>query len=123
MMKTRSSWLVIWLIVMCSGCGLFYQAGSGYRAHRMSEQLKVGQTIPEVHKNWGEPDIRAYPDSHKEIWSYAVHANSNDLTAQLLYTSAKAGDMGTFLDLTFIDGKLVSWNEAQHTMPAKESGG
>ena len=39
--------------------------------------------------------------------------------AALMYTSAKDGDKGTFLDLKFVGGKLVSWQEADHTMPAK----
>jgi hypothetical protein len=110
-------------VLAISGCGLIYQAGSHYRAHKMSEELKAGQTMSELHQKWGEPDLRAYPDQHTEIWSYAVHANSNDVAATLLYTSAKEGDAGTFLDLKLVDGKLVSWNEAKHTMPAKESSG
>jgi hypothetical protein len=37
--------------------------------------------------------------------------------------SAKEGDKGTFEDLKFIDSSLVSWGEAQHTMPPKEGSG
>jgi hypothetical protein len=79
--------------------------------------------MPEVHQVWGEPDIRTYVDPRTEIWSYAKHANRDDYTATLLYTSAKEGDSGTFVDLKFNDGKLVSWGEGQHTMPAKEGSG
>jgi hypothetical protein len=111
------------LLLFAAGCGLVYQAGSGYRAHKMSKELKLGATMPEVHNRWGEPDIRTYPDPHTEIWSYAVHANSNDLAAKLLYTSAKEGDSGTFMDLKFVDGRLVSWRQTTHTMPPKEGPG
>jgi hypothetical protein len=111
------------LLLFPAGCGLVYQAGSSYRARKMSQELKLGATMPEVHNRWGEPDIRTYPDPHTEIWSYAVHANTSDLTATLLYTSAKEGDTGTFMDLKFIDGKLVSWQQAKHTMPPKEGPG
>ena len=58
-----------------------------------------------------------------EIWSYPYKPNSNDIVAGLLYTSTKEGDKGTFLDLKFVDGKLVSWAEAEHTMPPKERSG
>ena len=111
------------LMVFSPGCGLVYQAASGYRANKMTKALQPGLTMSDVHKSWGEPDIRTYSDQSTEIWSYAKHANSNDMTAALLYTSAKEGDTGSFLDLKFVDGKLVSWSEAQHTMPPKESGG
>lgn len=111
------------LLFMTTGCGLVYQVASGYRANKMEQALKAGQSMAEVHQIWGEPDIRTYPDSQTEIWSYAKHANSDDYTATLLYTSAKEGDAGTFVDLTFKDGKLASWSEAQHTMPAKEGSG
>ena len=46
--------------------------------------------------------------------------HSDDVAAEILYTSAKEGDKGTFEDLKFTDGSLVSWGEAQHTMPPKE---
>ncbi len=111
------------LALLGAGCGLVYQAGAGYRAHKMSDELKIGQTMPEVRDRWGEPDIRSYPDGHTEIWSYAVHANTNDVTATFLYTSAKEGDTGSFLDLKFVDGRLASWRQAEHTMPSKEGAG
>jgi hypothetical protein len=117
----RAVLLVIFGLV--AGCGLAYQAGSEYRASKMEKTLKPGMSSAEVHQSWGEPDIRNYVDQHTEIWSYAKRANSNDVTASVLYTSAKEGDQGTFLDLKFNDGNLVSWKEAQHTMPKKEGGG
>lgn len=89
----------------------------------MSDSLKVGETTLQVHHQWGEPDIRKRLPGDTQIWSYASRPNSNDLTATLFYTSTKPGDKGKFLDLKFKDGKLVSWDEATHTMPAKQSGG
>ena len=85
----------------------------------MSDTLQVGQTSPEIHHSWGEPDIRTYLPGDTEVWSYPYKPNSNDVTAALLYTSSKDGDKGTFLDLKFVGGKLVSWQEADHTMPLK----
>jgi hypothetical protein len=111
------------LLTVPAGCGLFYQAASGYRANKMEKTLKPGMSSSEVHQMWGEPDIRNYVDQKIAIWSYAKHANSSDVTAAVLYTSAKEGDKGSFLDLKFDDGKLVSWNEATHTMPKKEGSG
>jgi hypothetical protein len=108
---------------MLAGCGLAYQAASGYRANKMAKSLYPGLAMADVHQMYGEPDIRAYPDQSSEIWSYAKHANTNDMTAAVLYTSAKEGDKGTFEDLKFVNGHLESWGEAQHTMPAKESSG
>jgi hypothetical protein len=102
-----------------AGCGVAYQAGTRMRATRMADTLKEGETSPEVHHAWGEPDIRTYLPGDTEVWSYPYKPNSNDLTAALLYTSSKDGDAGTFLDLKFVAGKLVSWQEAQHTMPLK----
>ncbi len=66
-----------------------------------------------------EPDIRTYLPGETEVWSYPYKPNSNDVTAALLYTSSKDGDKGTFLDLKFVEGKLVSWQEAEHTLPLK----
>jgi len=111
------------LLAFPAGCGLFYQAASGYRANKMENNLKVGMTSLEVHQMYGEPDIRNYVNDQVSIWSYAKHANTADVTAAVLYTSAKEGDKGTFLDLKFVDGKLVTWDEATHTMPAKQSSG
>jgi hypothetical protein len=121
-MRTLGAAALLWLLTL-SGCGLVYQTASGYRANKMEKSLRPGLSMAEVHRMWGEPDIRTYPDSQNEIWSYAKHANRDDFTATLLYTSAKEGDSGTFLDLSFRDGKLASWDEAQHTMPAKEGSG
>lgn len=115
--------LAAMLLAGLSGCGLFYQAGTRYRAVRMSESLKPGESMLTVHRRWGEPDLREYPSQNVEIWSYPYQTNTNDIAAALLYTSAKEGDRGTFLDLTFINGKLVSWDEKQHTMPAKQRSG
>jgi hypothetical protein len=67
--------------------------------------------------------MRQYVGANTEIWSYAVNPNSNDIAATLLYTSIKPGDNGTFLDLKFTSGKLVSWNETVHTVPAKQGAG
>lgn len=85
----------------------------------MMDSLKAGQTMPEVRQDWGQPDIIADQDQNTETWSYAIHPNSNDIAATLLYTAAKEGDSGQFLDLRFVDGKLVSWSKQQHTMAAK----
>jgi hypothetical protein len=122
MRKAYRSAIVLAMVMLAAGCGLVYQVASGRRASKMEETLTVGMTSPEVHQLWGEPDIREYGPK-TEVWSYAMHANSDDATAYLLYTSAKEGDPGSFLDLKFEDGKLVSWNEAEHTMPKKEGNG
>ena len=106
-----------------TGCGVFYQAGTRIKASHMSDQLKPGESMSQVHNQFGEPSLRQYPSDRTEVWSYAYKPNSNDITAALLYTSTKEGDKGTFLDLNFADGKLVSWAEAEHTMPAKERSG
>ncbi len=108
------------LALAAAGCGLFYQAGTRIKAQHMASTLQVGQSMVDVHKEWGEPDIRQYPTADTEIWSYPYKTNSNDVMAALVYTSAKEGDKGTFLDLKFADGRLVSWSEAEHTMPPKE---
>jgi hypothetical protein len=101
------------------GCGLAYQAGTRIKATRMSDTLQIGQTSPQVHHSWGEPDLRTYLPGDTEVWSYPYKPNSNDVAAAVLYTSSKDGDKGTFLDLKFVGGKLVSWQEAEHTMPPK----
>jgi hypothetical protein len=110
-------------VLIISGCGLVYQAGTRIKASRMADRLKVGETSVQVHRRYGEPALREYPSADTEVWSYAYKPNSNDITAQLLYTSTKEGDRGTFLDLKFVDGKLVIWSEAVHTVPAKQAGG
>jgi len=122
-MRKIASGVLMLLLLGSSGCGLFYQAGSEYRANKMEKTLQPGMGMADVHKMWGEPDIRKFVDSRSELWSYAKHANSSDVTAALLYTSAKEGDQGSFVDLKFVDGKLISWNETQHTMPKKEGPG
>ena len=109
--------------VTLSSCGLAYDASTYARGHHMLHSLKPGESSLEVHQNWGEPDIRQYVGSDQQVWSYAVRPNSNDVAATLLYTSVKPGDDGSFLDLKFIDGKLVSWNKVEHTVPAKQGAG
>ena len=111
------------LLVAVSGCGLAYDASTHARANRMTRALKTGQSSLEVHQNWGEPDMRRYIGGNEQVWSYAIQPNSNDVAATLLYTSVKPGDNGSFLDLKFVDGKLVSWNKAEHTMPPKQGAG
>lgn len=108
---------------MLSGCGLAYQAGTRVKASHMTQHLQVGEPMAEIHQKFGEPDIHQYLSNSTEIWSYAYKPNSNDLTAALLYTQPKEGDLGTFIDLKFQDGKLVSWAEAKHTMPPKQMSG
>jgi hypothetical protein len=105
------------------GCGLFYQAGTRVQASHMTENLKVGESMVQIHQKYGEPDIHQFLANDVEVWSYPYKPNSNDLTAELLYTSTKEGDQGTFVDLKFQGGKLVSWAEEQHTMPSKIRGG
>ena len=111
------------ILTAVAGCGLAYQAASSYRADKMEKSLKPGMSSLEVHQLYGEPDIRNYVNDKTEIWSYAKHANTGDVTAQILYTSAKEGDKGSFLDLKFNEGKLVSWETVAHTMPKKEGAG
>ena len=110
------------LMLAAGGCGVAYQASTELRASRMKHDLKVGESMPVVHQKWGEPDLRQDLSSNSEVWSYAVRPNSNDIAASLLYTNVKEGDRGEFLDLTFVDGKLASWKEEAHTMPAKTGG-
>ncbi len=107
------------LLCTAAGCGAAYQASTHIRAHRMMDSLKPGQTMPEVRQQFGQPDIIADQDQNTETWSYASRPNSNDIAATLLYTAAKEGDTGQFIDLKFVDGKLVSWSKQEHTMPAK----
>jgi len=84
------------------------------------ESLKTGQTMPEVRQEFGLPDITTNRDQNTEIWSYASRPNSNNIAAALLYPAAMAGDSGQFIDLRFVDGKLVSWSKQEHTMPPKQ---
>jgi hypothetical protein len=122
-MQKIASGVLMLLLLGSGGCGLFYQAASAYRADKMEKTLQPGMAMPTVHQMWGEPDIRKFVDARTEVWSYAKHANTGDVTAAVLYTSAKEGDQGSFVDLKFVDGKLVSWNETSHTMPKKEGAG
>jgi hypothetical protein len=105
------------------GCGLAYQAGSKIKTSRMKDKLKPGETTVQVHLDWGEPDLRKDLGKNGQLWSYASRANNKDIAATIFYTSAKSGDEGKFLDLKFLDGKLVSWAETEHTMPAKQGAG
>ena len=109
--------------VLFTGCGLFYDVGSRIRTSHMANDLKPGLTSLQVYHEWGEPDLQRDIGAHEEIWSYAHSPNINDLTAEVFYTSTKPGDESKFLDLKFVHGKLVSWNEAVHTMPAKQGAG
>jgi hypothetical protein len=120
--RWATRYAAIWLALVNS-CGLAYQAGSRVKTDHMKDTLKPGETSLEVHQDWGEPDLRIDNGNNAEIWSYAERANSKDLAATVFYTSAKQGDEGKFLDLKFIDGKLVSWQEAERTMPAKRASG
>jgi hypothetical protein len=109
--------------VATDGCGLIYGAGVRVRTRHMSESLKPGETSLQIHRDWGEPDLRTSLSANAEVWSYASRPNTNDIAATLFYTSTKAGDNGKFLDLKFVDSKLVSWSEAEHTVPAKQGSG
>jgi len=102
------------------GCGALYQAGTRVRGHRMLGSLAAGQTAAEIRGQWGQPDIISDAANGGQVWSYAERPNSDDIAASLLYTSAKEGDKGTFIDLQMVAGKLQSWSEAEHRMPAKK---
>jgi hypothetical protein len=121
--------LIVYAIVLTScivslwGCGLAYEAGSQIKTSHMRDRLKPGETAIEVHQEWGEPDIRKDLSANSELWSYARRPNNNDIAAEVFYTSTKSGDEGKFLDLKFIDGKLVSWSESERTMPVKQGAG
>jgi hypothetical protein len=115
--------IVVALMLMAAGCGLAYQAGSRVKTSHMKDDLKPGESSLAVHQEWGEPDLRTDKGNNTEIWSYAERANSKDLAATVFYSAAKQGDEGKFLDLKFINGKLVSWQEADRTMPAKRGTG
>ena len=106
-----------------NACGLFYGAGSELRTTRMAHALTAGESSLKVHEDWGEPDLRSDLDNATQVWSYVAFPNSNDVAATLLYTSTKPGDTDKFLDLKFVDGKLVTWNAVEHTMPAKKGTG
>ena len=113
--------LAVSLAITAAGCGAAYEAGTEIRAHRMADDLKVGESTVAVGDKWGQPDLRQDVNPSTEIWSYAKNANTNDVAAMLLYTSAKEGDKGRFLDLTFVNAKLSSWQVATHTLPSKQS--
>jgi outer membrane protein assembly factor BamE (lipoprotein component of BamABCDE complex) len=120
MRRAHATAVLLAMGFLAAGCGLAYQAAAEHRASKMEEQLQSGMSQAQVAHQFGEPDIEDKPNDNTEIWSYAKHANSNDLMAEMVYTSAKEGDKGTFEDLKFVDGKLVSWGEGQHTMAPKE---
>ncbi len=122
-MRPASAAALVVALVFFAGCGLSYQAASAHRAAKMEQELKPGDTMAQVREMFGEPDIEEALDDHTEIWSYAKHANSNDTFAKVFYTSAKEGDAGTFEDLRFLDGNLVSWGEGEHTMAEKDTSG
>src|SRR5262249_48056325 len=103
-------------------CGVAYQASTAIRASRMQRNLNVGESVIDVRKQWGEPDLRQDADQDTQIWSYAKRSNTNDIAATLLYTNTKEAHQGQFVDLTFDDGKLTAWKEATHTMPSKKGG-
>jgi outer membrane protein assembly factor BamE (lipoprotein component of BamABCDE complex) len=111
------------LSVIIGGCGVVYDTSAHLRTSRIAHSLKVGESKLQVHDKWGEPDLRTQEAGDSEVWSYVSTPNSNDAAAMLLYTSTKPGDSGKFLDLKFVDGKLVSWGTAEHTMPAKKGAG
>jgi outer membrane protein assembly factor BamE (lipoprotein component of BamABCDE complex) len=120
-MATKARTLICLLLYAAlAGCGAAYQASTEIRAHRMMDSLRTGQTMPEVRQQFGLPDIITDQDQNTEIWSYASHANSNNLAVALLYPAAKAGDTGQFIDLRFVDGKLVTWSKQDRTMPTKQ---
>jgi hypothetical protein len=99
------------------------------RNHDDSDRLRrMRSGVPGGHPNQGDDDVEfvagrrdlgTYLPGETEVWSYPYKPNSNDVAAAVMYTSSKDGDKGTFLDLKFVGGKLVSWQEAEHTMPAK----
>ena len=122
-MELKISIVLVVFAGIVSACGLAYDASTHARALRMQRSLKPGESAVEVHQNWGEPDMRQYIGSDQQVWSYAIQPNSNDVPAMLLYTSVKPGDNGSFIDLKFIGGKLVSWSKAEHTMTAKQGAG
>ncbi len=109
--------------LVMNGCGVVYDASAKVRSARMASDLKAGETSLQVHQDWGEPDLRTTIDPQTEVWSYVATPNSNDVAATLLSTSTKPGDTDKFLDLKFVDSKLVSWNTVEHTMPAKRGAG
>jgi hypothetical protein len=116
----------LWVLtagLIISGCGVVYDTSAHLRTSRIAHSLKEGETSLQVHQKWGEPDLRTQVNPASEVWSYVETPNSNDAAAMLLYTSTKPGDTGKFLDLKFEDGKLVSWNTAEHTVPAKKGAG
>ena len=115
--------VVLALALALGGCGVAYQASTELRASRMQRNLKVGESALDVHRQWGEPDLRSDSDQDTQIWSYAKRSNTNDIAATLLYTNTKEGDQGEFVDLTFVDSKLTSWKQATHTMPSKTGPG
>ncbi len=83
------------------------------------QSLKAGESAVDIHGRWGQPDIVLDRGGEAEVWSYAERPNSDDIAASIFYSGVKEGDKGTFVDLRMVNGKLQSWSEAEHRMPAK----
>lgn len=111
--------LAMAMTMTVSACGAVYQASTRLRGERMLGSLKVGESAVDIHSRWGQPDIVLDRGGEAEVWSYAERPNSDDIAASMFYTAAKEGDKGTFVDLQMVNGKLQSWSEAEHRMPAK----
>jgi hypothetical protein len=110
-------------VMSICGCGLAYNAGSRIKTSHMKKNLTVGETSVQIRGDWGEPDIRKRLGEDSELWSYARNPNNKDIAASIFYTSTKSGDESKFLDLKFVNGKLVSWAETEHAMPVKQGSG
>src|SRR5260370_7087635 len=75
---------ILSMALISAGCGLAYQAGTRLKATRMSDTLQVGQTSPQVHHSWGEPDIRTYLPGETKAWTYPYKPTPTDFTPPLL---------------------------------------
>ncbi len=111
--------LALAMAMTVSACGAVYQAHTRLRGERMLGSLKAGESAVDIHSRWGQPDIVLDRGGEAEVWSYAERPNSDDLAASIFYSGVKEGDKGTFVDLQMVNGKLQSWSEAEHRMPAK----
>jgi len=88
------------------------------------DQLKPGETTLQVHKEWGEPDLRK--DLGAEFGAMELRPGARTATTWRRRSSTprpSPANEGKFLDLKFIEGKLVSWSESERTMPAKQGAG
>lgn len=108
------------LVSTLTGCGVLYGVGSHVKVSRMRDSLRPGLSTVDVAARWGDPDLVTNEGPTSQVWSYADQPNRDDPVAYVFYTSTREGDSGRFLDLKFVDGRLVSWQEAEHTMPSKE---